>query len=47
MKQPIIIYLISELLSQAKGKVKSKPEIALFNSMGSQQLVYTERLTGR
>ena len=44
MKQPIIIYLIPELLSQVKRKVKSKPKIALLNSMDPQQLRYTERL---
>lgn len=44
MKQTIIIYLIPELLSQVKGKVKSKPKIALLNSMDPQQLRYTERL---
>lgn len=44
MKQPIIIYLIPESLTQVKGKVKSKPKIALLNSVDPQQLMYSERL---
>ena len=44
MKQPIIIYFIVGLLSQVKGKVKSKPKIAVLNNMDPQQLMYTGRL---
>jgi len=39
MKQPMIVCLIPELLSQVKGKVNSKPQIALLNSMDPQKLM--------
>lgn len=44
VKPPVNISLIPELLCQVKGKVKSKPKIALLNVMVPQQLMYTERL---
>lgn len=44
MKQPIITYLIPELLSPVEEKVKFEPKIALLNSMDPQQLMYTDGL---
>lgn len=44
VKQPVNKSVIPELLCQVKGKVKSKPKIALLNIMDPQQLMYTERL---
>lgn len=45
IKQPKVIYLMPEFSSQVKRKVKSKPKIALLNTMHLQQLMYTGSLT--